>query len=712
MTLLPRIVAVASVGLCAIGVTPPIAAAESQIEEVVITAQKREESLMDVPQSVQSFDTDFLESQNVRDFVRAVNFIPGASASFSGGAGSQLYNLRGTGAQGRIGLIAIGFYIDDIPWVAGGPFGPPVQFFDLESLEVLRGPQGTLYGQGSMGGTFVVRTAKPDMHDLDARGQMWSSDEEEGQNSWGWDATVSVPIVQDKLALRLTGGRGSFGGLAETPDQPFNKNIDNYDQTNERAKLRWEVSDALSVTATYWHTEENRNFSPGIYATVDPPLILGTGGRSGIVEQDTDFSSILVDWDLSFAHLTSASSYVDNQGLFDADFAFDTVIAGQLFNNVLQLTVPAAVHTYNQEVRLSSLGGGPWGWVFGSEYTATSGDNSVISAFRAGPLVGLVPDSLSTNSGNGKSWSVFGELSRDFMDGKLTPLIGLRYFRDDPEIHSVTTFPASVYDRKAQFDSVSPRFNLRWRPNESTEIYGNIAKGFRSGVFNTPNQVATAAAFGIPLRFELNESNLWSYELGARFTMLDKRLRIEPAVYYENFSNYQFEGSAGTVNFALPIDTVEAVGADLIITYVTPIDGLTFSASGDYNQTEPTDIAAFITGTQAALKKNEQLPFVPKWGYTVQTDYERPIGGEYTGFGSVAWSERGSQTDFITGFTSQTMENLSLNLGMRTDFWGLRAWCTNCGDDKGPAVIAGGLQNRYDRRTIGLTLTGSMRRGH
>src|SRR4029453_3323757 len=113
------------------------------VEEIVITAQKREESLMDVPQSVQAFETSFIENNNVRDLVDAVNFVPGASASFSGGAGSQLYNMRGTGAQGRIGQIAIGFYIDDIPWIGGGPFGPPVRLFDMESLEVLRGPQGT-----------------------------------------------------------------------------------------------------------------------------------------------------------------------------------------------------------------------------------------------------------------------------------------------------------------------------------------------------------------------------------------------------------------------------------------------------------------------------------------------------------------------------------------------------------------------------------------
>jgi len=595
-----------------------------------------------------------------------------------------------------------------VPWVAGGPYGPPIQFFDLESMEVLRGPQGTLYGQGSMGGTFVIRTAQPDMENIAARGQAWSSDMHEGENSWGWDATVSVPIVQDRLALRVTGGRGSFSGLAESPDFPLNENIDNYDQTNERAKLRWEVNDSLSVTTTYWHTQENRNFSPGIYATVDPPLINGTGNRIGIVEQDTDLASVLVDWDLPLGRLTSASSYVDNKGLFDANFAFDTVINGQLFNSVLQLTVPGKAHTYNQEFRLSSTGEGPWVWIVGSEYTQTQGDNRIISAFRAGPLVGVLPDSISENHAESKSWSVFGELSRDFMDGKLTPLIGLRYFRDDQQQKNVSTFPASVSEPDATFDSVSPRFNLRWRPTETVEVYGNIAKGFRSGVFNTPNQVATAQGIGIALQSALNESELWSYELGGRFTLFENRLRVEPAIYYENFTDYQFEGSAGNINFALPIDTVEAIGADLLVTYVTPIDGLTMQASADINSTEPTDIDPAITATQPALGKDEQLPFVPKWGYSVGVDYEHPVMSDYTGTLSVSWASRASQTDFITGFTSDNMTNLAVHGGVRANTWGLSLWCENCGDDKGPAVIAGGLQNRYNRRTVGLTLTGTM----
>jgi outer membrane receptor protein involved in Fe transport len=192
-----------------------------------------------------------------------------------------------------------------------------------------------------MGGTFVITTSQPDLNEFEARGRAYGYDMQNGDDSWGGDATISVPIVQDRLGLRVTGGYHDLSGLAESPDFPGDENIDPYHRWNTRAKLLWQPSDDVSVTTTYWHTEEHRDFSPGIYGSADPPLILGTGGIVGIVDQETDLASVLVDWDTSYGRLTSATSLVDNQGLFDSTFAFDTFIPGLgNINAVLLLTAP------------------------------------------------------------------------------------------------------------------------------------------------------------------------------------------------------------------------------------------------------------------------------------------------------------------------------------------------------------------------------------
>jgi iron complex outermembrane recepter protein len=701
----PRVAAMAlsatlasSVGMAAPGV----------IEEVVVTAQKREQTLMEVPQSVQAFSGEFIEEMGIYNLVDAVNFIPGASASFSGGAGSQLYNLRGTGAQGRIGQLAIGFYIDDIPWIGGGPFGPPIELFDLESLEVLRGPQGTLYGEGSMGGTFVITTARPDLQNFTARGRLIASDMREGERSYGIDGTVSMPLVRDQLALRLTGGATKGAGLAESDDFP-GTDIDDFDQWDLRAKLLWEASEALSVQATYWHTKEDRNFSPGIYGSVDPPMIFGTGGIPGRAVQETILSSLLVDWDTPYGRLTSATSYVDNDGLFDAAFAFDTFIPGAgLINAVLQLTVPAESQSFSQEFRFASTADGPLQWIVGAQYTDSDASNEVLSAFVAGPdFLTSLPPFVGTGASESRRWSVFGEVSREFMDGLLTPLLGLRYFEDRQKFDAVSE-AGDVFSARETFDAVSPRFNLRIQPADSTQIYLNVAKGFRSGVFNTTTQIQNAALLGITVQPTLDESVLWSYEIGGRLRLLGGRLQVEPAIYHVVYEDYQFEGSAGNVNFALPIEEVKGTGADLLVRYLTPIDGLVLSLTADVNETEPTKIAADFTATQASLAEDEQMPFVPRWSYSAAAQYERPFGDRgLIGFGSAIWFERDRQVDFITGLESARIEDLTLRLGVRRDNWSVTLWGENLTDEVGPAVIAGGLPNRYDRRRFGITISAS-----
>ncbi len=698
--------------VAAFGLAQSAVAAEKRvIEEVIVTAQKRTETLMDVPQSVQAFSGDFIEQNDVKDLVDAVKFVPGASASFSGGAGSQLYNLRGTGAQGRIGQLAIGFYIDDVPWIGGGPYGPPIfEFFDLQSMQVLRGPQGTLYGQGSMGGTFIIKTQEPDLNKFDARGRITGNNMKEGSSSYGFDATTSVPLIQDHLGLRVTGGYKKGAGLAESNDYP-GKNIDDYYQWNWRGKLLWQASDRLSVTSTYWLTKENRNFSPGIYATVDPPRINGTGGFRGKATQRMELGSVVVDWDTNLGRLTSATSFINNQGYFNSTFAFDTAIPGVgLINAVLLLTAPGDAQSYDQEFRFTSTGDGPWQWIVGAQASDIKTHSDVISAYVAGPsFLTSLPPAIGSTGGTSKPKSVFGELSYGFFNGKLTPLVGLRYFRDDQTLDSFSNTTLQTYSVDKTFDALSPRFNLSYQPNDATQIYLNVAKGFRSGVFNTPTQIFNAGLLGIDLQSALKESVLWSYEVGGRFRLLNDTLQVEPAVYLAAYQDYQFEGSSGNVNFALPLKRVEAKGIDLLVTYVTPIDGLTLNVTADQNTTEPTKIDPVITATQASLTKDKQMPFVPKWSYTLGADYERPLGSSgYQGFVRTSWHERASQVDFITGLRSATIQDFNLRVGVSKDFWTLTLWGENLTDEKGPAVIAGGLQNRYDRRRFGLTLEASL----
>jgi outer membrane receptor protein involved in Fe transport len=545
---------------------------------------------------------------------------------------------------------------------------------------------------------------------MTARGRFSVSDMREGERKYTMNGSASVPIVQDRFAVSLTGGSTAGPGLAESNDFP-GEDIDDYEQWEVRGKALWEVDETLSVQATWWRMKEDRNFSPGIYGSVDPPMIFGTGGIQGKAIQETTLSSILVDWEIGPGRLTSATSYVDNEGVFDSAFAFDTFIPGiGLINAVLQLTVPAESDAFSQEFRYASTSDGPWQWIVGAQYTDSEGSSHTLSAYVSGPdfLTGL-PPSIGASEATSERWSVFGEISREFMDGLNTPLLGLRYYQDEQTLDALSETSGEVFRIDETFDAVSPRFNLRFQPSEETQIYLNVAKGFRSGVFNTPTQIENAAIFGIPVESTLDESVLWSYEIGGRFRLLDGRMQVEPALYQVVYDDYQFEGSAGNVNFALPIEEVEGVGMDLLVTYVTPIDGLALALAADVNETEPTKIDTAFTTTQASLAKNEQMPFVPEWSYSLTAMYERPIQRDYVGYGSVMWMERAKQVDFITGLDSAEIQDFTVRFGVRNDAWSLTFFGENLTDEKGPAVIAGGLPNRYDRRRFGLTVTAAMR---
>ncbi len=165
------------------------------VEEIVVTASKREEGLMDVAQSIQYLSGEELEGSGVQNLAQIVQLIPGVSLP-TGVASTRRYNVRGTGAV-RTNDSAVGFYIDGMPhYIVDLPFGPDTEVFDLESIQVLRGPQGTLYGQGAQGGTILITTAQPDLEQFRARVRAGASRMHKGGDGHTYDASISVPLMK------------------------------------------------------------------------------------------------------------------------------------------------------------------------------------------------------------------------------------------------------------------------------------------------------------------------------------------------------------------------------------------------------------------------------------------------------------------------------------------------------------------------------------
>ena len=675
------------------------------MEVIVVTANKRDEGLMDVAQSVQYLSGDELEASGVQNLDQIVRLIPGASLPASS-ASTRTYNIRGTGAV-TVNDSAVGFYVDGMPhYIVDLPFGPDTEVFDLESIQVLRGPQGTLYGQGAQGGTILITTAEPDLEQFRARVRAGASRMHEGDDGHTYDASISVPLIEGVLAASLTGGASRDPGLAEGVDLP-GSDLDEDDRWYARLKVLWQPSDELSVTGLIQHRDLEEGQNRAFYLSADPPLLGATGGIEGGTETELDMYGVNIEWDAGFATLTSSSSYMRYEYAFSGGFSFtDPNLGDFLLNSTLDRE---DVKTFNQELRLTSNSEGEWDWITGVSYTKgeipVTGVNETLEPLLFANIATDVELTESTQI----AW--FGEISRSFMDGLITPLLGLRYFRDDRETKVTSTLesfgfvtPLDAVDEDERFSLVSPRFNLRITPSDDAMFFLNISRGFRSGTFNSPGDVATVASLGIALDVAVPESTVWSYEVGGRFNLFDDTLFIEPTVYIADYEDYQFGGSLGASAVRIGIDEVKATGAELLVQWRPPVEGLSLSLVGSVNNTEIEDIDTTTDALLFGIEDGEQLPYVPEWDFRLGVDYEWQAMGGWTAYASAAYFRRDGQIDFLTPLTTSPVTDVSLRLSLANQNWRATLWGKNLTDDEGPSSLAGGTFVRWDRRSVGVTL--------
>ena len=678
---------------------------QSRVEEIVVTASKREESIMDVAQSVQYMSGEQLEGSGVQTLAEIVQLIPGVSQI--GASAETYFNFRGTGAN-LANDSPVGFYIDGMPYyIVDSPVGPDTEMFDLESIQVLRGPQGTLYGQGALGGTVLITTAKPDLEQFRARVRAGASSMHDGGNGHTYDVSLSVPLIEGTLAASLTAGGSRDPGLAEGVDLP-GSDLDENDRWYARLKVLWEPSDDLSITALIQHRDLEENESRALYSAFDPPVLGRTGGVNGFTTTKVDMYGLNIEWDVGFATLTSSTSQLNYEynrflGASFADPNLGTFLITLGDND-------PDIETFNQELRLTSNGDGEWDWIVGVNFT--EGENpGRRELVTLEPLI-FASTVADVDNFESEQLAVFGEISRSFMDGLITPLLGLRYFRDDRETQLLSTFelpgfslPLETIDEEERFSLVSPRFNLRITPSDDMMFYLNISRGFRSGTFNSPGDVAGVLnTFGIGLDVAVPESIVTSYEVGGRFSLLNETLFLEPSLYLADYEDYQFAGTLGGSTMRISIEEVIAVGAEMLLRWNTPVEGLSLSMIGSLNSTEIEDLDAAIDGLLAGIDDGEQLPYVPEWDVRAGVDYEWPVMGEWTASASAAFYRRDGTTDFNLPLRSSAVSDLSLRLALTNQNWKVTLWGKNLTDDEGPSGTIGGNFVRWDRRSLGVML--------
>jgi len=725
---------------------------ESGLDEIVVTATRRSTTLQDVPLSMQAFSSAALEdmgASNVDGYYRSIpNF-----AVVDRGAGGRIYSIRGI-STGLVTQSAatVGVYIDEMPVSAAG-FQPDPRLFDIERIEVLRGPQGTLYGEGSIGGTLRMITPRPDPNAFAATADVSWQTTENGGDGYKLNGLLNVPLIDGKLALRVSGLRHDLDGFIDRIAIPAGVNLDanqllglppgtvpilgsgplpalkdiNGEVTTAgRASLLWNATERLTLEASY--------LTQTLQADGVNTEVAGVGDlksnfvHAQPVDDKFDLSNLTVSYDLGWSQLMSSSSLYrrrreatsDTSDLGEAIFPTAKLPGSGTFTTERQ-------HMASEELRLTSSGTGPFSWIGGFFYVEKDNGFDQIIVDDDGVFVGFmqilglpVTNARQLLDQTGRQQerqkAVYGELTYAFTS-KLSGTVGWRYFnirqRDTLVNNDINILGLGLTDgfsKTGQSGSV-PKFNLSYRLNPDILLWATASQGFRIGGTNTTP--------GIPADNRTFRSDtLWNYELGARTSWYDNRLVLDSSIYYIKWSDIQLALPLGTAFGTINAGKARILGAELEV-QARPAAGLDLTFTAGYNDGKLTEDTPSGLGDPNPGFAGDRLPGVPRINLAASAQYVFPLlASGLDGFGRVDYSYTGNST---TTFNDLSTANgipshfepagyglMNLRLGVRNARWTAALYVENATDKRADLLIDNaGVTERVTRnrpRTVGLNV--------
>lgn len=581
-----------------------------QFEEVIVTAQKRTESLVDVPISISALSGRALDQSTAEGVAEALRSVPGvATVSDRNALGTQVI-VRGVAGGGLFSGSGapIAYYLDSVPFgLVRTAIAPDSTAFDLERVEVLRGPQGTLYGASALNGVVRILTKEVDLDSIEFKTRALTSATRHGGWNYRGDAAVNVPVTEGKLAFRLTAGYQDFSGWI---DRETGRDANDAEAGNLRFKLKAQPTEELTIGLSTWTSRAdygapNTGDANRFHAsTVDEPSSV-----------DYDVVALNVDYDFGLATLSSATSYLEYEAFNILDYGpfCGVFCAGFTQTNNLSSDV------FTEELLLNSNHRGPWRWSIGGFFRDVSDESGYL--FPGSPPAGF--DDTS------RSIAFFGEVTRGFGDGRFELTGGLRHFRD--RVRMRDRAPGSTITDQATFESTTPRVVLTWHASANATVYASYSQGFRSGVVQTPEVITV----GFP---PAEPDKLTNYEIGAKADLLDRQLSVELAGYFIDWKNIQQNLSVPINNtfYAGIVNGPGASGAGLDVSITArPGAGLSFGVTSSYNDLGfESDV---LTNGVTLFDKGERPNQSPKLTLSGFAQYEFGLGGGYTGmFGASA----------------------------------------------------------------------------
>ena len=694
-------------------------AGDAGLAEIIVTAEKRSSTIQDTPISISALSGEQLQQQGIEGIAGVVQSVPGLSMRTSGPGQTEL-EMRGLSSSGGSSP-TVGFYLDDYPLTAPaaalvGKVVIDPDLYDLNRVEVLRGPQGTLYGSGSMGGTVKLITNDPELNKFEGSVDAFGSGTSGGGINRGGNLMLNVPIVDDIFAMRIVATdkyRDGWITRFVEPDFPVPTNpgpcgpgwpgctrgdVTAVTPTQSTPRINWERLQGgrveflaqplpdlkIQATAIY------QKITMGDYDEYDlPPGIPGNRYQSDNnnepIADEFKLYGLTANYDLGFAEVTSASAYYSRTESQTQDTSEPLYSLLPLYGVSISQFYPNAFNEtdttqqFSEELRIASTGTGPLQWIAGGFY---SHFKSIFAEYNASvPIVANVPAQLAINptgilyQANNpyhvNQYAIFGEGNYSFAENwKLT--VGARWYkfdsRADEETSGFLATSGSAMPLVNTFQTgntgVNPKVTVSYEQNHALTLYGTVSRGFRPGGINQqipdPPCTLTTETYG--------PDSIWNYEAGEKAKLLDNRLVINADFYYIRWSQvqqsvnqpcgYPLTENAGTAATWGPEVEVSAI--------LTP--ELTLGFSGTYTHAALTSVNETLEHADAAFTPGLGLLNVPKYTETTSLTYTKPINDnvKFTARLNNSYVGQATDIDFTYG-TLPSYDLVGLRFGMLSE---------------------------------------------
>jgi iron complex outermembrane receptor protein len=701
------------------------AAAEDD-PEIVVTALRRDQSLQDLPAAITAFTDDTIEAAGIERPLDFINLTSNVNLVETQNAGNAFIVIRGI-TQARNSEPSVAVIVDGVQQVNPAQFNQ--ELFDIEQIEVLKGPQGAVYGRNAIGGAIVIRTRQP-------------SDEFEGQIKAGVDngfsywlrGGISGPI-SEQLRFRLAGSWHDSEGFL---DNPFlGEEADPVEDLSLRGTLLWTPSPELTVDL---RGSLNRLRTQALYFNIvadandtSLPIRVNNAGQN---DRDINNLSLRLNYETGAGTLTSVTSYDTLEEILTGD-AFDFLpIPESFFFNLFEFLFGPGngfdlnqsqflkVEAISQEIRWTSPSDRPFRYILGAYAVDTNRfistgnmidtGNGVFPVFRQPSVNPLNPQfTFLADRQDNFAWAVFGNFTYDLSE-RFRIDLGLRYDHDrrrnttltpTPFLPNVPGFPqgATGEVRRISFDDLQPKLILTWEPSPTVTVYGGYSRGFRSGGFNQTGVGAVAAANGIVGVGDIFEAETAeTLEIGARTSFLDRRLTLAAnafTTWNENSYFFVFLAANSTQNLGnVPKSRISGFELEA---RARPAKGLELNAALGYTDSK-------ITQFPDPVVIGNELPLISRYTLNLGAQYRAPIAAN--GLGLLARLDyRRTGRTWWEPYNTTSRDPIDLvdaRLGLEGENWSLVAFAENLFDEEYNAEFSpGGFVFKARPRRYGAELT-------